>query len=140
VSTFFDTNVLVYAVDASDPARQNIAIDRFARAAREDDIVLSTQVLQEFYAIVTRKLQPPLSAAEAARQLEQLSAFEVLGASAQSVLAAAELARKHALQWWDALILEAALRAKAAVLVTEDGQHGRRFGSLVIENPFLAAA
>jgi predicted nucleic acid-binding protein len=135
---FFDTNVLIYTVDAGDPERQAIALDRFACAADEDSIVLSTQVLQEFYNITTRKLQPPLSAAEATRQLTQLSAFEVVGASAQSVLAAAELARKHRLQWWDALILEAALRANADVLVTEDGQHGRRFGSLVVENPFLA--
>jgi predicted nucleic acid-binding protein len=138
VGAFFDTNMLVYMMDARDPARQSIAIDRFARAAREDGIVLSVQVLQEFYAITTRKLQPPLSAAEAARQLTQLSAFEVMGASAQSVLAATELARKHRLQWWDALILEAALRANADVLVTEDGQHGQRFGSLVVENPFRA--
>ncbi|MDR0274052.1 MAG: PIN domain-containing protein [Burkholderiaceae bacterium] len=56
--------------------------------------------------------------------------------STGSVLAVAELARKHRLQWWDALILEAALRAKAGVLVTGDGQYGQRFGSLVIENPF----
>jgi predicted nucleic acid-binding protein len=139
VSTFFDTNVLVYMVDAGDPARQAIAIDCFARAASEDSIVLSTQVLQEFYAITTRKLLPPLSAVEAARQLGQLSAFEVIGASAQSVIAAAELARKHHLQWWDALILEAALRANAGVLVSEDGQHGQRFGSLVVENPFRSA-
>jgi predicted nucleic acid-binding protein len=136
MSAFFDTNVLVYAMDASDPARQDVAIARFARAQREDGIVLSTQVLQEFYAITTRKLQPPLSEAEAASQLTQLSAFEVVGASAQSVLAATELARKHRLQWWDALILEAALRANADVLVTEDGQHGRRFGTLRVENPF----
>jgi predicted nucleic acid-binding protein len=136
VSTFFDTNVLVYAMDADDPVRQEIAIERFARAAREDSIVLSTQVLQEFYDITTRKLRTPLSAAEATRQLTQLSAFEVVGASAQSVLAAAELARRHRLQWWDALILEAALRANAGVLVTEDGQYGQRFGSLVVENPF----
>jgi predicted nucleic acid-binding protein len=71
--------------------------------------------------------------------LTQLSAFEVIGASAQSVVAAAELARKHRLQWWDALILEAALRANAGVLVSEDGHHGQRFGSLVIENPFRSA-
>jgi predicted nucleic acid-binding protein len=137
VTTFFDTNVLVYAMDSGDPARQEIAIERFARAQSEDSIVLSTQVLQEFYAITTRKLLPPLSAAEAARQLEQLSAFEVMGANAQSVLAATQLARKHRLQWWDALILEAALRANADVLVTEDGQHGQHFGALRIENPFL---
>jgi predicted nucleic acid-binding protein len=63
-----------------------------------------------------------------------------MGASAQSVLAATKLARKHRLQWWGALILEAALRANASVLVSEDGQHGQRFSTLLVENPFRAAA
>jgi len=46
-------------------------------------------------------------------------------------------AKRHQLQWWDALILEAALRAQADVLVTEDGQYGQRFGKLTVENPFV---
>ena len=105
MTTFFDTNVLVYAVDAGDPVRKEIAIDRFARAIKDDSIALSTQVLQEFYNITTRKLKPPLSAREATSQISQLCAFDVIGATADSVLAAAELAQKHRLQWWDALIL-----------------------------------
>ena len=137
MSTFFDTNILVYAVDAGDPARKEIAIERFARAVKDDSIALSTQVLQEFYSITTRKLKPPLSAREAASQVSQLCAFHVVGTTAESVLAAVELQQKHRLSWWDALILEAALRANADVLVSEDGQHGQRFGKLVIENPFL---
>ncbi|HET7836376.1 MAG TPA: PIN domain-containing protein [Variovorax sp.] len=136
MNIFFDTNVLVYAVDAGDPVRKEIAIDRFARAVKDDTVMLSTQVLQEFYNITTRKLKPPLSTREAAGQLSQLCAFEVVGSSADSVLAAAELAQKHRLQWWDALILEAALRGNADVLVSQDGQHGQRFGKLVVENPF----
>jgi len=136
MNIFFDTNVLVYAVDAGDPARQEIAIDRFARAVKDDTVMLSTQVLQEFYNITTRKLKPPLSAREAAGQLSQLCAFEVVGSTADSVLAATELAQKHRLQWWDALILEAAIRGNADLLVSQDGQHGQRFGRLVIENPF----
>jgi len=136
MNIFFDTNVLVYAVDAGDPARQEIAIDRFARAVKDDTVMLSTQVLQEFYNITTRKLKPPLSAREAAGQLSQLCAFEVVGSTADSVLAATDLAQKHRLQWWDALILEAAIRGNADVLVSQDGQHGQRFGRLVIENPF----
>ncbi len=139
MTTFFDTNVLVYAVDAGDLARKEIAIDRFARAVKDDSIVLSTQVLQEFYNITTRKLKPPLSPREAASQIGQLCAFDVVGATADSVLAAIELAQKHRLQWWDALILEAALRANADVLVSQDGQHGQRFGRLVVENPFHSA-
>jgi len=139
MSTFFDTNVLVVAVDAGDPVRQNIAIERLSRAIKEDSVVISTQVLQEFYNVTTRKLKPPLSALEAANQISQLCEFEVMGATADSVLAAADLAQKHQLSWWDALILESALRANASVLVSQDGQHGQRFGKLVIENPFLSA-
>ncbi|HMT17784.1 MAG TPA: PIN domain-containing protein [Ottowia sp.] len=133
---FFDTNVLVYAVDAGDPARRERALNRLARAASEGTVVLSTQVLQEFYAITTRKLQPPLPAPEAAAQVQRLCAFQVMGSTAQSVQAAIALAQEHQLQWWDALILEAALRAGADVLISEDGQAGRRFGRLVVENPF----
>jgi len=136
MNIFFDTNVLVHAVDAGDPVRKEIAIDRFARAVKDDTVMLSTQVLQEFYDITTRKLKPPLSAREAAGQLSQLCAFEVVGSTADSVLAATDLAQKHRLQWWDALILEAAIRGNADVLVSQDGRHGQRFGRLVIENPF----
>ena len=133
---FFDTHVLVYAIDAGDPARRERALNRLARAASEGTVVLSTQVLQEFYAITTRKLQPPLPAPEAAAQVQRLCAFQVMGSTAQSVQAAIALAQEHQLQWWDALILEAALRAGADVLISEDGQAGRRFGRLVVENPF----
>lgn len=134
---FFDTNILVYCMDAGDPVRQSRAIERFARACDQDTVVLSAQVLQEFYAITTRKLQPALSPAEAQAQVERLASFEIVGSSAASVLEATRLAQRHQLQWWDALILEAALRAQADVLVTEDGQHGQRFGKLTLENPFI---
>ncbi|MDM7943004.1 MAG: PIN domain-containing protein [Hydrogenophaga sp.] len=134
---FFDTNVLVYCMDAGDPDRQALAIERFARACEQDTVVLSAQVLQEFYAVTTRKLQPALSPAAAQAQIERLASFEVVGSSATSVLEATRLAARHQLQWWDALILEAALRAQADVLVSEDGQHGQRFGKLTVENPFL---
>jgi predicted nucleic acid-binding protein len=134
---FFDTNVLVYCMDAGDPVRQSRAIERFARACEKDTVVLSTQVLQEFFAITTRKLKPPLSPAEALAQMERLANFEVLGSSAGSVLESVRLAQRYRLQWWDALILEAALRSGADLLVTEDGQHGQRFGKLTLENPFI---
>jgi predicted nucleic acid-binding protein len=134
---FFDTNVLVYAVDTSDRARQDRAIARFEQACLDDTVVLSTQVLQEFFSVTTRKLRPPLSVREAVQQMERLCAFTVLDTTPASVLTATALMQKHRLQWWDALILEAALRANADVLVSRDGQHGQRFGKLVVENPFL---
>lgn len=134
---FFDTNILLYAIDASAPARRERALERLARAAQDGTIVLSTRVLQEFYAVATRRRQPPLPSAEAAAQVQRLCAFQVMGSSAQSVQAAIALAQTHQLAWWDVLILEAALRADADVLVSADGQAGRRFGRLAVENPFL---
>jgi predicted nucleic acid-binding protein len=50
---FFDTNILVYLFDASDPVRQKNAMDCFQEAVNTHTIALSTQVLQEFYAVTT---------------------------------------------------------------------------------------
>ncbi|HEY4019236.1 MAG TPA: hypothetical protein VGM75_11150 [Pseudonocardiaceae bacterium] len=46
------------------------------------------------------------------------------------------LTEEHSVSFWDALIIEAALRANASRLLSEDLQHGRKFGDLVVENPF----
>ena len=110
---FFDTNVLVYALDSHEVHKQALAIACFSRAIHEHTVTLSTQVLQEFYSITTRKLRPALTAAEAEQRVRHLGAFDVMGHGSQHIIAAIELVQKHQLQWWDALILEAALRAKA---------------------------
>lgn len=133
---FFDTNVLVYLFDSSDALKQQRAIACFRNALEEHTIVLSTQVLHEFYAVTTRKLSPALPQEVAAQQVRLLCSFSVVESTAQSVCAAMELEQKHHLSWWDALVLEAALRAKADVLYSEDFSHGQRFGQLAIFNPF----
>jgi predicted nucleic acid-binding protein len=133
---FFDSNVLVYLFDRNEPEKQAKAIARFTHAMQHDHIVLSTQVLHEFVNVVTRKLKPALTMQEASERVKQLCEFEVIGSHSTSVQAAMALAQQHQISWWDALILEAALRADADLLITEDGQHGRRFGKLRVDNPF----
>jgi predicted nucleic acid-binding protein len=39
--------------------------------------------------------------------------------------------------WYDALIVSAAIQARCEILFSEDLQHGQRFGSLQVRNPFL---
>lgn len=134
--TFFDTNILVYTLDTRDSQRQARATERFAQALSQGRVVMSTQVLHEFVNAITRKLKPALTLAEASERITPLLQFEIIGSSTGSVQAALALAQEHKISWWDALILEAAIRADADVLVSEDGQHGRRFGKLVVENPF----
>ena len=131
--------MFIYAIDTGEPTKKKRAIERISQARDEGTVALSTQVLQEFYSITTRKLRPALTAQEASQYVKQLCEFQVIGADAQSIQAACALTAKHKMQWWDALILEAALRSQASVLVSEDGQAGQRFGGLVIENPFAAA-
>lgn len=136
--TFFDTNVLVCALDQSDLRKKNLAINCFSNALQHGTISLSTQVLHEFYNITTRKLRPALTAAQAQTYVINLCAFDVIGSAASTVIAAMDFVQRYQVQWWDALIIEAALRANAEVLYSEDLQHGQRFGALTVVNPFLA--
>jgi len=136
--TFFDTNVLVYALDQSDLRKKNLALNCFSNALQHGTINLSTQVLHEFYNITTRKLQPALTAAQAQAYVKNLCTFAVIGSTAAAVIAAMDIVQRYQMQWWDALIVEAALRANAEVLYSEDLQHGQRFGALTVVNPFLA--
>jgi len=133
-STFFDTNVLVYLFDRNAAAKQ-----RRSQALLADlmpSIVISTQVLQEFYVTVTRKLSPALSAEEAEQQVQNFSAFEVIAIDVPLIRTAITLAREHTLSLWDALVVESARARGCSRVLTEDLQHGREFGLLRIENPF----
>lgn len=134
--TFVDTNVLVYAHDRSETTKQPLA-----RALLEDlwgtrTGVLSTQVLQEFYAVATRKFDPPMSARAARQVVAVYAAWPVVQVDVPLILGASELAERHTLSFWDALIVEAARRVGASDLATEDLQAGRRLGGVRIVNPF----
>jgi predicted nucleic acid-binding protein len=139
MTTFIDTNVLLYTIDNSNPTKQSQAIAAVSQASLQGGVAISTQVLIEFFNISTAKLKPGLTHQAASDMLERLCEFEVVTSTAQGVLEATKLVQRYKLQWWDALILEAALRAKADTLLSEDGQHGQRFGKLVVHNPFLEA-
>ncbi|MHB0981679.1 MAG: PIN domain-containing protein [Thermoleophilia bacterium] len=134
---FLDTNVLVYVFDKDEPAKQAQATHIFQALVEEGRALLSTQVLQEFYAVSTGKLRSPLTLAEAGTALEAFARLPVVMVTPDVVLGAARLHRSDSVSFWDALIVQAALSAGADVLYSEDLQHGRRFGGLRIENPFL---
>ena len=134
---FLDTNVLVYLFDRDEPGKRAVAARLLDE--RADQIVVSTQVLQEFYVAVTRKLGKPLTEAEAEAAVRHLSALDVVVVDTEIILAAVALSRRHRIAFWDALIVEAALSRGCTTLVSEDLQDGRRFGTLAVENPFRAA-
>ena len=134
---FFDTNILVYLFDADAAAKKEQARARFETEASAGLALLSTQVLQEFYVAVTRKLSVPLKAETAEAVVRNLSALPVIGIDAERILAAIGRSRSMQLSFWDALIIETALAGGAARLLTEDLQHGQIIDGLQIENPFF---
>ena len=140
MTTFFDTNLLVYLFDSASPEKQGKARDVFSERATRDEVLLSTQVLQEFYVTVTRRLAAPLSADQAERLVRDFAAFPVVSTDAPLVVAAVALSRRHRLSLWDAMIVVAARAGGATELLTEDLQHGQVLEGVRIVNPFRAAA
>lgn len=132
---FLDTNILVYAADGRDAAKQ--ARSRaLIESLPAESIVVSAQVMNEFYFTVTRKMKPPLAASDAESATRALSAFRILPLDHRVSLAAIVLARKHQLSIWDALIVQSAMDARCATLFSEDFQHGRKYGAVRVVNPF----
>jgi predicted nucleic acid-binding protein len=134
---FVDTNVVVYLFDTDAPAKRQRAREIFETRGREGQLVLSTQVLQEFFVSVTRKLEHPLPVEEAEAAAKELATLDVVEVEVPMVLRAISLSRRHTLSLWDALIVEAARYRGCTRLLSEDMQDGRQFGDLTIENPFV---
>ncbi len=131
---FLDTNVLVYLFDNDAPEKQARA--RVLLEEEPESIVLSTQVLGEFYVTVTRKLGTPLEPHVALEAVDDLCAFQVRAVGAELLQAAVRRSQLSQLSYWDALIVETALDAGAVVLMTEDLQHGQTFNGLPVIDPF----
>ena len=62
---FVDTNILVYAHDLSAGERHDRAYAIIESLWEAETGVISTQVFQEFYVTITRKIKNPLKPTEA---------------------------------------------------------------------------
>lgn len=137
---FVDTNVLLYARDVSQPARQPVAWRWLETLWRERRGCLSFQVLQEYYVNVTQKLRPGLPPSEARRDVRDLLAWDPVKTDGALLEYAWSLADRYGFSWWDAHIVAAARLADCAVLLSEDMQHGLDVNGTRIVNPFMPDA
>jgi predicted nucleic acid-binding protein len=136
---FFDTNILVYLFDATTPDKQAAARSLWDKACREATPVLSTQVLQEFFATVTKAVKqgvPVPTARDAILEFADMA--EVVTISVPLIAAATRRVEASSFSFWDSLIIESAVGCGAQRLWTEDLQDGQTFGELMIVNPFAA--
>ena len=132
---FFDTNIFIYADDASASAKQARAIQLITNYRRSGLLVISIQVLQEYFSAATRKLGVDPETAQ--QKVQLLARARVVRFAEDDVIAAIELHRLHRISFWDAMIVHAARLAGADVLYSEDLQHGAILAGVRVNNPFL---
>lgn len=136
-SVFVDTNVLVYARDAAEPEKQDQAARWIEHLWRTRTGRLSYQVLHEYYVTVTTKLRPGMTPGEGRDDVRALLTWAPSSPSRERLEAAWLLQDSFSVSWWDAQIIAAAQQAGCSVLLTEDLQHGQRFGDVEVRSPFV---
>lgn len=134
MTSFFDTNLLIYLYDTGHPDKHRKARELFTDEASANRVLISTQVLQEFYAAVTsKKIMDKEIAEQAVIKFMQLPVKQI---DLPIIQAAMWRNRTDQISFWDALIIETALSGEASILWSEDFQHGRIFNGLEVRNPF----
>src|ERR1017187_3605460 len=139
---FLDTNIFVYSFDQSAAAKAQKSAQLIREALTTQKGVISYQVVQEFFNVALRRFSQPMQAADAEQYLSTVFRPLLAVHSSQALYAEAlhlqvQGGAQSGLSWYDALIVSAAIQARCDLLFTEDLQHGQRFGTLQVRNPFL---
>lgn len=133
---FVDTNVLVYAHDASAGTKHERAKSLLTELWHAGTGCLSVQVLQEFYVTVTQKVARPLSAELASQIIRDLACWRVHVPEPVDILQAIELHTLFKVSFWDAMILHSARALGCRIVWSEDLNPGQDYGNMKVLNPF----
>jgi len=135
---FLDTNVLVYAFDASDKNKHQTAGRLVNDAFRSKDVAISTQVLKEFFVTVTTKIPRKMDLLEAKEIIKRLALLQVVDTSVPLVLRGIDIQKENRISFWDAMIIAAAGASNCTTILSEDLSHDTIIEGIHIKNPFLA--
>ena len=137
---FFDTNVLVYCFDASEPQKQSRAKDLIAQALNTRQGVVSYQVVQEFCNVACKNQRLSLPAERILAYVNLvLQPMNHVAPSPELIEAALSIRSDSGFAFYDSLVIAAAQAAQCQILYSEDMQHGQLVGSVRIVNPFVQA-
>ncbi len=132
-----DTNILIYASLAAEPRDRHIAAINLMEKLAAYGAIIPLQVIGEYLAVCRRKKIVSLTDAQA-RVLAWLSVYDAIPSQQDDYFSAAEISDHHKLQYFDALIIAVAARARAKILLSEDMQDGLVVEGLRVVNPFVA--
>jgi predicted nucleic acid-binding protein len=133
---FLDTNILVYAYDQHDPRKQNKAQELLTDGIERETLVLSVQVLGEFFNVVTRHIPQPVTSDEAREIIATISILPVQEIDLAIVNRAIDTHKMYQITYWDALIISVAERAGCKLILSEDFSDGQAYHEILVRNPF----
>ncbi len=136
---FVDTNVLVYARDASERSKQPLASSWLEALWERRVGRLSYQVVNEYYVTVTRKLRPGLPPDLAKADVRDLLTWHPIAIDAEMLEDAWRLEERFGLAYWDAQVVAAARVAGCRYLLTEDLQPDQELDGLTVVHPFTTS-
>lgn len=134
---FVDTNILVYAYDVSAGEKHARAAEIIKNLWKSGRGIISTQVLQEFFVTVTRKIAKPLDASAAKQIVKDYLAWKTIVVNGEIILEAIDILIDHQYSFWDSVIIAAAIEGGAGILLSEDLSDKQKIKTLTIKNPFL---
>ena len=133
---FFDTNILVYGFDASDPRKHEISSHLIIQAFEQGTGVISAQVLKEFYITVTKKIARTMAPDKAEQVIRDFALWRVVETNVPLILRGIRIHMENRISFWDAMIVAAAKKADCPILYTEDLGHGVIIAGILVHNPF----
>ena len=136
---FVDTNVFVIAKQAREPVKQPLAAQWLERLWTEQSGRTSVQVLNEYYATMTRKIKPAVPPADAWDDVRNLMIWNPQAMDLELLHRGREVEQRYHLSWWDSLIVAAAQLQNCVLLLTEDLQDRSVYGSVTVRNPFTCS-
>lgn len=133
---FVDANILIYSEDGADAAKQKAALAWLQVLWLKGLGRVSTQVLNEFYVIATRKLKPPMPSGDARAEVRRYELWQPWQVDHATVESAWAVESRYGLHYWDCLVVAAAQHLGCRYLLSEDMAHEQRYGGVQVINPF----
>ena len=135
---FLDTNILIYAAAGKkdEPEKHHRAVD----IIRNNDVVLSTQVIGEFLHVSRKKYLKVMGVAQISSWADILFKFPSVDIDQAVIKSALFVAERYQISFWDAALVAAAEKMSTETLYTEDLCHGQKYGSVTAVNPFKTAS
>jgi len=131
---FIDTNLIVYTLDKSNVYKQERARNIIRKIVDVHQLVISTQVIKEFYVVAINKMKAdPIIVKNIIHNFRNM---EIVTNDLELIEQAIDISVISQISFWDSLIIAAAEKANCEYIFSEDLNPGQTYRGVLVINPF----